>query len=107
MSVTSDQIDLTVLRLAEVDYLDLWAIMRLLIAEFGKEIGHDPTAVAMASVGRLVASGSLEVGDLVPPGEFEPWASGADDSLAVIRRRLAELDRPLNVGDVGWFARVE
>jgi hypothetical protein len=67
MSVTDDQIDRAVLSLAEVDYLDLWATTRLLLAEFGDQLDDDPTAAALAAVERLIASDSLRAGDMVPP----------------------------------------
>jgi hypothetical protein len=106
MSVTSRKIDHAVLKLAEVDYLDLWAIARLLVAEFGEELEDDPTALAVEAAERLLAAGSLRAGDLVSPGEFEAWQADTATAIRAIRKRLADLHRPLNVGDVGWFELV-
>lgn len=107
MSVTSDQIDAAAIEVGEVDYLDLWAVARLLAARFGDELGDDVTAVALRAVERLLDGGVLRAGDLVPPGEFEPWTDQGEVATREVRVRAARLEGPLNVGDVGWFELVE
>jgi hypothetical protein len=105
--VAREQVDDAILDLAQIDYLDLWAITRLLVAEFGPDLGGDPTDVALGAVERLLARGSLRAGDLVPPGEFEPWSENPSQAIGLIRKRAADLKHPLTVGEVAWFALVD
>lgn len=106
MSVASREIDNAVVNVAEIDYLDLWAVARLLEARFADELGADAIEVALDSVERLVTDGVLRAGDLVPPGEFEAWPEQGGVAIRVIRERADALQTALNVGDVGWFELV-
>ncbi|HEY4097098.1 MAG TPA: hypothetical protein VGM33_16370 [Baekduia sp.] len=101
------QIDDEVLTLAQVDYLDLWMIARVLTATFGDDLPGDAPTVALEAVERLVLAGALRVGGLVFPGEFVASPDGPATAMAAIRRRFADIAGPLGVGDVGWFALVE
>jgi hypothetical protein len=107
MSVTNEQIDAAVIEVGKVDYLDLWAVERLLQARFGADLDDDATGVALRAVERLLGDGVLRAGDLVPPGEFEPWTQQGELAIREVRERAARVEGALNVGDVGWFELVE
>jgi hypothetical protein len=109
MSVTEEQIDEAVIDVGRVDYLDLWAITRLLTARFGDELelDRDACTVALDSVERLLRSDVLRAGNLDPPGEFAPWPEQGEVAIREVRERAARLHGALNVGDVGWFELVE
>ena len=107
MSITNRKIDEAIVDLASVDYVDLWAIARVLDAEFGDALAADPVDVALDAVERLLRHGKLRAGDLVPPGEFEPWEEGVDGSIDVVRKRASGLGRMPQAGEVGWFELVD
>lgn len=107
MRVEKLQIDAVLVDLAGVDYLDLWAVARVLDREFGAALDDDPEEVALEAIERLVRDGTLRAGDLVPPGEFEPWDRDAEESIRVIRQRAARREGAVGVGEVGWFSLAE
>ena len=103
MSATNEQIDAAILDVGRVDYLDLWSVTRLLSARFGTDTGDDVGGVALRAVERLLEAGILRAGELIPPGEFEPWPEQGEVAIREVRERAARIEGPLNVGDVGWF----
>jgi hypothetical protein len=107
MSVTNAQVDEAIVDMAGVDYLDLWSIARMLECEFGDALGGDARDIALGAVERLLRAGTLRAGELVPPGEFEPWCDDAEDSIRVVRERAAGLGRAPSVGEIGWFELVD
>jgi Immunity protein 27 len=107
MSITTQQIDGEVLTLAQVDYLDLWVITRVLTATFGDDLPGDAPTVALEAVERLVLAGALQVGGLVYPGEFVASPEDPATAMAGIRQQFGDFAGPLDVGAVGWFALVE
>lgn len=107
MSVANAEIDAAIIDMAEVDYLDLWSIARMLEAEFGDALGSDPNDIALDAIERLLRAGRLRAGELVPPGEFEPWSDDSERSIHVIRGRAGRLLRKPGVGEIGWFELVD
>ncbi len=101
--IDSEKIDEAVVDLGRVDYLDLWAICRLLEAEFGARAATKSAELALEAVERLLQQGRLRAGDLVPPGEFVPWPHDPATAIGIIRKRFEALDHTLGVGDVAWF----
>ncbi len=107
MSVANAQIDEAIVDMAGVDYLDLWSIARMLEGEFGDALDGDAKDIALDAVERLLRAGTLRAGELVPPGEFEPWRDDAEHSIRVIRERVTDLGRKPDVGEIGWFELVD
>jgi hypothetical protein len=74
-SAEAERLKAEILRAAEVDYLDVWFIVGLAQELLGVDDLAGATEIAVDALKKLLTSGALRAGDLVPPGEFVPWTA--------------------------------
>jgi hypothetical protein len=103
----SSRLDDAILRAGRVDYLDFWFIAHVVEDMLGTRDESIVQRSTLEALERLLYAKRLRVGDLRPPGEFEPWPLDANAALSRIRDALAAVDRPLQVGDIAWFEVLE
>jgi len=98
-----EQIEREILDLGSIDYLDVWFISRA-VRRLGLATGHEEVReLCLAALARLLRSGRLEAGDLIPPGEFARWQVPYADAIDRVRKEWEALDRPLQPGDIAWL----
>jgi hypothetical protein len=94
-----------ILRAGAVDYLDVWFISGLVQDVLHLDAAAAALEISVDAIEQLLREGKLRPGDLVPPGEFVPWARSPDDAIALIRHRINMLGHAPRVGDIAWFER--
>lgn len=103
LAADSEILRSAILRAGREDYLDLWFISRLARHELGDRPQEEINEIIFATIDDLLGAGLVAAGDLVPPGEFDPWQVTADKASERIRSRFTTLQRALQVGDVVWL----
>ena len=99
---SNDPLVCELLLLANSDYVYL-AEVPSYARRFGARDAEDERHRTLDALKELLESGFWEVGRLSADG-FERWSGSADDALSRIRDEWCKLARPLQPGDICWFA---